>query len=83
MTYANTKPISSFSIVSQWATDRSQHQQHLAKCVTKAATTATCYTATMAHLYRSQLVFINNNQLFHRPIITSTQSSFWGVYKIN
>ena len=88
MTYNNFEQISGFSIVSRSARDSSQQQQQLAKCMTKAynqshVTSSTCYTATVAHLHRNQLVFIYNNELFHRHIMTSPQASFWGVYKIN
>jgi len=88
MTYDNMKPASSFSIVSRWARGPSQEHQHLAKCVTMSynvsqVMTQTCYTATIVELHRNQLVFICNNEDNHRPIITSPQSSFWGVYKIS
>jgi len=91
MTYNNAKPVSGFSIVSQRARDLSQQQngtQHLAKCVTKAydmnqVMTSTCYTATLAQLHRNQLVYVYNDVKYHRPIITSRHSSFWGIYKIN
>jgi len=86
MTYNNSKPVSGFSIVSRSATVSSQ--QRLAKCMTKAGsgghvTTSTCYTATVAQLSRHQLIFIENSESYHRPIITSRQFSFWGIYKIN
>jgi len=99
MTYNNTKPVSGFSIVSQRGKDVSQQQQQqqqqqqdgiqrLAKCVTKAydtneVMTSTCYTAAVAQLHRNQLVYIYNDVKYHRPIITSRQSSFWAIYKIN
>jgi len=90
MTYNNAETISGFSIVLRRPRGSSQQhqQQQLAKCVTEVANvsdvlTSSCYTATAARLHQNQLVFINNNELFHRPIITSPQSSFWGVYKIS
>jgi len=86
MTYNNTSAISSFSIVSRRSRGSAQQQQ-LAKCVTKAdsatdAMNSSCYTATVAHLRRNQLVFIYNNPEFYRRIVTTSQSSFWGVFKI-
>ena len=88
MTYSNDKPDSGFSIVSQSEIGPSQQLQQLARCVTKNyntnhVTTSTCYTAKLAQLRRNQLVFINNTNKYHRPIITLPQSSFWGIYKIN
>ena len=98
MTYTNQATISGFSIVSRRARDSSdvhhhhhqqqqQQQQRLAKCVRKLYSVgdvmnSSCYTATLAVLRRNQLVYVRNNELFHRRIVTSPQSSFWGVYKI-
>jgi len=80
MAYNNTRPVSGFSI--------SSDEQPLARCVARAygvshVTTGTCYTAAIAQLRRNQSVFIVNTEGFHRPIITSDNSSFWGIYKIN
>ena len=93
MTYNNTENISGFSIVSQPAgfspqqPQQQQEQQHLAKCVTEVYSASdgmirSCYTATVARLRRNQPVFIRNNDKFHRPVVTSAESSFWGIYTI-